>query len=158
MARRNLGKDAVLDDFIGDFASSPLGYRSSSVFGSFTGEGDDLAALLGADLDGSSRARHIAETLVQRELGERDGREGEPAVAPEANGIGLKAEGAGDLGVIGAIGGRENDAGAQGKVLREGAATQQRLKLAAHLRRELDDRRFWTSHSDTSHFERTVVR
>ncbi len=110
-----------------------------------------MAALLSGDLDGSSGARHIAEALVQRQVGERDESEGEPAIAPEADGIDLKAEGAGDLGVIVVISGGENDAGAKGKLLRERAAAQQRLKLEAHLRRKLDNWRFWTSHDTNSH-------
>ena len=87
-----------------------------------------MAALLGGDLDGSTGARHIAEALFQREVGERNGSEGEPAVAPEADGIDLKVEGGGRSGSYWAISGGENDAGAEGKLLGEGMATQQRLQ------------------------------
>ncbi len=86
-----------------------------------------MAALLSTDLDRSTGARHIAEALVQRQVGERDESEGEPAIAPEADSIDLKVEGAGELRVILAISGGENDAGAEGKLLRERAATQQCL-------------------------------
>ncbi len=151
MAARNRGEDAALDDFVGNLASGPLRDGSASVFGRFTSEGNDLAALLSCDLDGSSGAGDIAQTLVEREVGERNGSKGEPAIAPEANGINLKVERAGDLGVIVAISGGENDAGTEGERLRERAATQQRLKLVAHLRRQFDDGRFWTSHDDNSH-------
>jgi hypothetical protein len=151
MARRNLGQDAALDDVVGDFASGPLRDGTASLLGSFTGEGDDLAALLSSDLDRSPGARDIAEPLLERELSEWYGRKGEPAIAPEANGIDLKAEGAGNLGVILARSSGENNAGAEGKLLGEGAATQQRLKLVARLRRQLNDGRFWTSHATNSH-------
>ena len=70
--------------------------------------------------------------------------------APEADSIDLKVEGAGELRVILTISGGENDARAEGKLLREGAATQQHLKLVAHLRRQLDHGRFWTSHGTNS--------
>ena len=117
MTRGDRGQNATLDDFVSDFASGPLRNWTTSVLGSFTGEADDLAALLSSDLDWPTRAGHVTETLVQRELGERNGSEGEPAIAPEADGIDLKVEGAGDLGVIVAISGGENDAGALGKLL-----------------------------------------
>ena len=101
-----------------------------------------MAALLSSDLDRSPGARDIAETLIQREVGERNGSKGEPAIAPEANGIGLKVEGAGNLGVIVALSSGENDAGAQRKLLWERTATQQRLQVLAYLRRQLEDGRF----------------
>src|ERR671932_1724336 len=152
MARGNLGHNAALDDFIGNLAASPLRDGSASVRGGCTGEGNDLAALLSTDLDGSSGARHIAEPLVQRELGERNGREGEPAGAPAADGIDIQVEEAGDLGVIGAISSGKDDASTQGKLLRERMATQQPLQFLAQVRRKLDRWRFWTSHGTASHF------
>jgi hypothetical protein len=158
MARRNLGQDAALDDFVSDFASGPLRDGTASLWGGFTGEGDDLTALLSRDLDRSPGARDIAEPLVERELSERNGRKGEPAIAPAANGIDLKVERAGNLGVMLALSSGEDDAGAKGELLGEGAATQQRLKRVAHLRRQLDDGRFWTSHDTNSHGERTADR
>jgi hypothetical protein len=122
------------------------------MLGSFTGEGDNLAALLGADLDWAAGAGHIRETLVQRQLGEGNGSEGEPAVAPEADSISLKVKGAGNLGVVLAISSGEDDVGAKGNLLGQGPATQERLKVVAHLRREVDRWRFWTSHKTNSQF------
>ncbi len=144
--------NAPLDDFVGDFAARPLGNRSPSVFRSFTSEGHDLAALLGSDLDRAAGAWHVTKTLVQRKLGKGNGGEGEPAGAPEADGIDIKVEQAGDLRVVGAISSGEDDASAEGKLLRERTATQERLQVLAQLRRKLDGWRFWTSHGDNSQF------
>ena len=152
MARGNLGQDAALDDFVGDFASGPLRDGAASVFGCFAGESNDLTALLSLNLDWASGARHVAEALIEREVGERNGGEGEPAGAPAADGIDVKVEGAGDVGVVVSVSGGKNDAGAQGKLLGERAATEEGFKVVVQLRRKLDDRRFWTSHGVNSQF------
>ncbi len=152
MAVRNLGQDAALDDFVGDLTSGPLGNRSPCLLGSLTGKGDDLAALLRGDLDWPTRAGNVAQALFQGEVGERNGREGEPAGAPEADGIDIKGEEASDLGIVGAISSGEDDAGTKGKLLRERVAAQQGIEFLANIERKLHHRRFWTSHSDNSHF------
>ena len=152
MARGNRGENAALDDFIGDFAATPVRNGSGSLLRSFTGEGNDLAAVLGADLDWASGAGYITETFFEGKVGKGNGSKGEPAVAPAADGIDIKVEEAGDLGVIGAISSSEDDASTQGKLLRERMATQQGIELLANIGSKLHRWRFWTSHSDNSQF------
>src|ERR671939_291516 len=151
MAGGNFWQGATLDDLVSDFASGPLRDGSPRVRGRFTGEGNDLAAVLGADLDWASGAGHITETFFEGKVGKGNGSKGEPAVAPAADGIDIQVEEAGDLGVIGAISSGKDDASTQGKLLRERMATQQPLQFLAQVRRKLDRWRFWTSHGTTSH-------
>ncbi len=152
MAVRNFRHNAPLDHFVGDLTTRPLGNRSPRFLGSFAGEGNDLAALLCRDLDGPTSAGDVAQALFQGEVGERDGREGEPADAPAADGIDIKVEEAGDLGIVSAISSGVDDAGPEGKLLRERMAPQQGIELLANIGRKLHRWRFWTSHSDNSQF------
>ncbi len=117
MAGRDAVHDAALDDLVGDLAAAPVGDRPAGGGGSLAGQGDDPADLLGGDPRRSPRPRGVGQTLgdVQVILG--DGLEANPAISPGPGGGDRDVQQASDLGVVLAIGGGQDDAGPEDRLL-----------------------------------------
>lgn len=138
MAGRDPIDDAAFDDLVGDLAAGPVGDRPAGDGGGLAGEGDDPADLLGGDPRWSPRPRGVGQAAFDTQVVFGDGLEADPAVTPGPGGRYRDVQHAGDLGVVQAIGGGQDDPGAEDGLLRRGVATDERLEALA-LGLEQDD-------------------
>ena len=111
VAGRDLLDDAALDDFVGQFATSPLADGALRVGRRLTGQGDDLGDLLGGDADGRAGAGRIGQAISHGQVLQGGGLQDQPAGAPAARHIKTDVEQARKLAIIGAVGGSETMAG-----------------------------------------------
>ena len=102
------------------------------------GQGDDLTDLLGGDPGRPPRPRGVRQPLLRTEFVQGERPEGHPAGAPEPDGVTGHAAGLSDPGVALALGGGEDDAGAEGDLLRRGMTPQEGLEGVVLLGGELD--------------------
>jgi hypothetical protein len=110
-------------DFGGDFASTPLADRALGVLRRLASQRDNLANLLGADLDRLTRSGGIGQALGDRQVIQAGRLQGEPARTPAANGIEANIELARKLAVIGAISRRKHNPRTERDLLRSRMAT-----------------------------------
>ena len=92
------------------------------------GQGDDLADLRGGDPGRPPRPRGVGQPLLRAQFVQGERPEGHPAGAPEPDGVGGHATGLSDPGVAVALGGVQDDAGAEGDLLGRGVTPQERLE------------------------------
>ena len=146
MARGDLCDDAALDHFVGDLPLGPVGDRAAGFFRGLTGHGHDGADLLGGDARRLARARGIAEAVLHAQFGQRDRLEQHPALPPEADRVEADPEILGDGGVAPAIGGLEDDPGAQDQLLRGQVSLEEGLQRLALLGGQFDRPGFGATH------------
>jgi len=77
-----------------------------------------------------------------------DGPEADPAIPPGPGGGDRDGQGAGDLGVVQAVGGGQDDPGAEGDLLRRGVASDERLEVVPLRLGEDDGGRLGPAHGD----------
>jgi hypothetical protein len=138
MARGDAIDDAAAEDLVGDLAATPVGDGPLGSLGGLAGQGHDLADLLGADPRRPPRPWGVGQAFLQPQFVQGDRLEGPPARAPEPDGIEGHGARPGDLGVTLAVGGSEDDAGAEGDLLGGGMAPQEGLKGVVLLVGEFD--------------------
>src|SRR5215470_2629792 len=98
MPRRDLLDDAASHHFVSQFASGPL--ADGTLFGLLAGHRDHLASLLCGDLAPPAGARDIPESVLHREICQRDSLQGQPTFAPEAYCLHADAKLASDLAIV----------------------------------------------------------
>src|SRR5436190_14129939 len=98
MPRRNLLDDPSRHRFVGNFSSRPL--ADGTFFRLLTGHRDQLANLLCADLAPPTGARDIAESLLHREISQRNALQGQPTFAPSTHRLHAEANLAGNLAIV----------------------------------------------------------
>ena len=138
MARGDGLDDPPPDDLVGDLAARPVGDRSLGLPRGLAGQGDDLTDLRGGDPGRSPRPRGVGKPLLRAQFVQGGPPEGHPAGAPEPDGVEGDAAGLGDPGVALAVGGGEDDAGAEGDLLGRGMTTPESLEGVVLLVGEFD--------------------
>jgi hypothetical protein len=115
-----------------------VGDGSLGLLRGLAGQGDDLTHLLGGDPGRTSGAWGVGQALLRAEFVQGERLEGHPAGAPEPDGVEGHAAGPGDPGVALALGGGQDDAGAEGDLLGRGMAPQEGLEGVVLLVGEFD--------------------
>ncbi len=99
MAGGNGRQDAAADDLVGDLTLAPLADGATGNAGRFTGQRHDLADLLGGNLGRAAGARGIGQALLDAQVGQVDPLEGQPALAPQPDGIDIEPQVASNLAI-----------------------------------------------------------
>jgi hypothetical protein len=108
------------------------------LFGGLAGHGHDRADLLGGDPRRLTRARGIAEALLEPQFGQRDRLEERPASPPEAYHVAADPKGVGDGGVALPVGGLQDDPGSEDQLLRGRVSPDEGLEGLALLVGQFD--------------------
>jgi hypothetical protein len=111
MAGRDALEDATLDRLIRDLSLAPLADRAVGAYRDLTGQRSQLAELLGGKVSGRSGTGPVAQPggHAGRRVGVgRCG--GQPAPTPETRGIEADRFVSGNLGVVFAVSGGQDDA------------------------------------------------
>ena len=146
MARGDPLHDAAFDHFVGNLPLGPVRDGASGFFGGLTGHGHDGANLLGRDPWPATRARGIAEALLDAQFRHRDWLEERPAFSPEADRVAADLQGVGDGGVALAVGGPQEDPGAEDQLLRGRVLPEEGLQRLALLVGQFDHQGFGATH------------
>ena len=115
-----------------------MGDGSLGLLRGLAGQGDDLADLRGGDPRRPPRPWGVGQSLLRAQFVQGERPEGHPAGAPEPDGVEGHAAGPGDPGVALALGGGQDDAGAEGDLLGRGMAPQEGLEGVVLLVGEFD--------------------
>ena len=102
-----------------------MGDRSLGLLRGLAGQGDDLTDLLGGDPGRPPRPWGVGQPLFGAEFVQGERPEGHPAGAPEPDGVEGHAARLSDPGIAVALGGGQDDAGAEGDLLGRGMAPQE---------------------------------
>lgn len=97
------------------------------------GQRDDPADLLGGDPGRSPGSRGVGQSLLHAQFLQGDRLEGHPAGAPEPDGIEGHGAVPSDPGIAQAVGGGQDDAGAEGDLLGRGMTPQEGLEVVVLL-------------------------
>jgi hypothetical protein len=128
MARGDGLDDPPADDLVSDLAARPVGDGALGLPRGLAGQGDDLTDLLGGDPGRPPRPRGVGQSLLRAQFVQGERPERHPAGAPEPDGVEGHAAGLSDPGIALALGGGEDNPGAEGDLLRCGMAPQEGLE------------------------------
>ena len=98
MPRRDLLDDPARHRFVGNFSSGPL--ADGTLFGLFARQRDQLADLLCTDLALPTGAWDITESILHREISQRDALQAKPACALGTHRLHAQAKLAGNLAIV----------------------------------------------------------
>ena len=99
MPWRNLLDDASRHHFVSDFAPRPLADGPSCLTGCFTGQRRHLAALLHRNLGRLAWSWGVLQARGDAQRVQVDPLQADPAIAPQARGVHIDVQLAGNLGI-----------------------------------------------------------